>query len=185
MDKQCTCEHSGRDQGPTGWRDRPRVRRHTITLGDDDDDDARQQNHGDGDGVVVPTPTPRDDGAPRDARRRSRRRNIHERCVSKRSRNERDDAREMRASRARARTRGGRFRGRAAGWTRWIDRWIEWSLFFTARSSGSTRAIASARDATRGWDRSIGARAAHVRTGVRSSSGSFVSFRSRDARGDV
>jgi len=101
MDKQCTCEHSGRDQGPTGWRDRPRVRRHTITLGDDDDDDARQQNHGDGDGVVVPTPTPRDDGAPRDARRRSRRRNIHERCVSKRSRNETKRAR-MKASRRRA-----------------------------------------------------------------------------------
>jgi len=85
------------------------------------------------------------------------------------------------SSRACGRTRGGRFRRRAAGWTRWIDRWIEWSLFFTARSSGSTRAIAFARDATRGWDRSIGARAARVRTGVRSSSGSFVSFRSRDA----
>ena len=106
MNKQCVHVNIRVEIGfrPTGWRDRPRVRRHTITLGDDDDDDARQQNHGDGDGVVVPTPTPRDDGAPRDARRRSRRRNIHERCVSKRSRNERDDAREMRASRARART---------------------------------------------------------------------------------
>lgn len=55
-----------------------------------DDDDAQQQNHGgdDGDGVVVPTPTPRDDGAPRDARRRSRRRNIHERYVTREKMNE-------------------------------------------------------------------------------------------------
>ena len=103
MNKQCVHVNIRVEIGfrPTGWRDRPRVRRHTITLGDDDDDDARQQNHGDGDGVVVPTPTPRDDGAPRDARRRSRRRNIHERCVSKRSRNETKRAR-MKASRRRA-----------------------------------------------------------------------------------
>jgi hypothetical protein len=74
------------------------------------------------------------------------------------------DAREMlrASSRVRARTRGGRFRRRAAGWTRWIDRWIEWGLFFTARSSGSTRAIAFARDATRGCGIVRSVRARHA-----------------------